>query len=276
MAKFAELPPKQRQLARFFLDHEEVVAFVSAHEVGERTGISPATVVRFCQVLGYEGYPDLQAAIRAQFPPYRTAVQKLADHMADGISDDHLATQVAQTSIRNIEQTLSRVSEAQLTEAVTDIIQARQIRVFGSGISAAAAVFAQHALVSLGFSVRLSLNGGVEQIMELARLTDQDVVIGISVWRYLRHTIEAIETAREIGASCIALTDSPVAPVAALADYVFVADIEGAVHSRSLIGMLSLIDLISDTIALRRPQESMTALQRIDQLYRQNDMLQSE
>lgn len=273
LANFAGLPPKQRRLARFFLDHEDMVAFASAHDIGERAGASAATVVRVCRTLGYAGYTDLQAAVRAQFPQYRTAVQKLADHMANDGFIENLPSQVAQANVHNIQQTLSRVSDEDLAGAVAAIIQARQIRIFGSGLSAAAAVFAEHALTQLGFLARACTNGGLVQTMELARLTDRDLVLVINVWRYLCSTVEAAKAAREIGAVCIALTDSPVAPIASLADHVFVASIEGAFHSRSLAGILSLIDLLSAAIVAERPEESMEALQRVDTLYRQNGML---
>ncbi len=273
MATFAELPPKQRRLARFFLDNEDVIAFASANYISEQAGASAATVVRFCRALGYEGYLDLQAAIRAQFPQYLTAVQKLAERMANGVLTENLPAQVAQANTDNIQQTMSQVSEADLADAVAAIIRARQIRIFGSGLSAAAAIFAEHSLTMLGFSARACINGGLDQVMEISRLTDRDLVIIISVWRYLRHTIKAAEAAHDVGVTCIALTDSPVAPVAALADYVFVAGIEGAAHSRSLTGILSLIDLMSAVIVTERPKKSMKALQRIDTLYRQNGML---
>ena len=112
--------------------------------------------------------------------------------------------------------------------------------------------------------------------MEVSRLTDQDLVIVISVWRYLRSTVEAAEAARAAGATCIALTDSPVAPVTTLADHVLITDIEGALHSRSLSGVLSLIDLFSAAIVVESPQESMESLQRIDAFYQEFDMLLSD
>jgi len=276
LAIFDRLPQKQRRLARYFLDNEDVVAFASAHDIGERSETSAATVVRFCRALGYEGYTDLQSAIRAKFPQYGTAVQKLAARMANGNLTEDFPPQIARANTKNIQQTLNRVSDADLAGAVAAIIAARRIRIFGNGLSAAAAILAEHSLTTLGFLARACTNGGMEQITELSRLAEGDLVIVVSVWRYLRATIEAAEAARAVGAVCIALTDSPVAPVAALADYVFIADIEGAVHSRSLAGIMSLIELISATIVAKRPQESVEALQRLDAFYRQHDMLQSD
>ena len=66
------------------------------------------------------------------------------------------------------------------------------------------------------------------------------------------------------------------APVARLANYIFIASTEGAAHSRSLTGIISLIELINAAIASERPHESMAALQRLDALYRQNSLLLSD
>ena len=273
LANSPNLSPKQRRLARYMIDHEDVVAFASTSQIAEQTGTSAATVVRFCQVLGYEGYPDLQAAVRSQLPQYRTAVQKLTERIPDGNLTEHLPAQIAQININNTQKTLSQISDSDLTNVVAAIVRARNIRIFGSGLSAAAAISAEYALSVLGFAARACTNGGVSQLLEISRLTGQDLVIVISVWRYLRNTVEAAKAARAAGATCIAITDSPVAPVATLADHVFITDIEGAVHSRSLSGILSLIDLFSAAIVVERPQESLEALQRIDTFYLENDML---
>ena len=276
LANFSNLSPKQRKLARFFLDHEDVVALASTSQIAEQTGASAATVVRFCQVLGYEGYPDLQAAVRSQLPQYQTAVQKLAERIIDGNLTEHLPAQIAQANINNTQKTLSQISDSELTNIVAAIIRARNVRIFGSGLSAAVAISAEYTLSVLGFAARACTDGGVSQLLEISRLTDQDLVIVISVWRYLRNTVEAAEAARAAGATCIAITDSPVAPVATLADHVLITDIEGAVHSRSLSGIMSLIDLFSAAIVVERPQESLEALQRIDTFYLENDMLLSD
>ncbi len=276
LTQFSTLSPKQRQLARFILDNEDMVAFASASDIGEQVGASAATVVRFCRALGYQGYTDLQATIRTQFPQYRTAVEKMAAHLANGGPGDNLAARVAQTGTQNIQDTMSQVSGDTLAAAAAAIARARHIRIFGSGLSAPAAMLIEHSFLSLGFSARACSHGRANQSLELAQLTNKDLVIVISLWRYLRETVEAAQSARQVGAACIAMTDSPVAPVAQLADFVFVAVTEGAAHSRSLTGIIALIELLSATLVSNHPNESMAALQRLDALYRQNALLLSD
>jgi DNA-binding MurR/RpiR family transcriptional regulator len=276
LAMFSELSPKQRRLARFFLDHEDEIAFVSATYIGTRAGASPATVVRFCRALGYEGFTELQTAIRVQFPQYRTAVQKFTDQMANGGFPDNLPAQIAQAAGQNIQTTLTQLSGGDLAGAVAAIIQAERIHIFGSGLSVAAAALAEYSLTTLGFLALACLNGGVRQTLEVSQITERDLVIVIAIWRYMRHEVDAVKAARTAGATCIAITDSLVSPLADLADYTFVAATEGAAHSRSLVGILALIELISATLAAERPEKSMESLKRIDALYRESGMLWSK
>jgi len=273
LANFPNLSPKQRQLARYFIDHEDVVAFATTGQIAEQTGASAATVVRFCRALGYEGFTDLQTTIRSQLPQYLTAVQKLAERINIGDFTEHLPAIIAQANVNNIQNTLSQVSDSVFTDIVAAIIRARHIRIFGNGIAAAAAISAEFALSMLGFAAQACTSCGGSQLIEISRLTEKDLVIVISVWRYLRDTVEAAEAARVAGATCIAITDSPVAHIASLADYVLIADMEGGLHSRSISGILSLIDLISAAIVVERPQASMESLQKIEAFYHEFDML---
>ena len=276
LATFSDLSPKQRRLARYFLDHEDEIAFASATYIGARAGASPATVVRFCRALGYDGFTELQTAIRTQFPQYRTAVQKFTDQMANGGFPDNLPARIAQTAGRNIQTTLTELSGPDLAGAVTAIIRAERIHIFGSGLSVAAAALAEYSLATLGFSALACLNGGVRQTLEVSQITERDLVIVIAIWRYMRHEVEAVKAARTVGATCIAITDSLVSPLADLGDYTFVAATEGAAHSRSLVGILSLIELISAILAAERPEKSMESLKRIDALYRESGILWSD
>ena len=276
LAAFSELSPKQRRLARFFLDHEDEVAFASASYIGTQAGASPATVVRFCRALGYEGFTDLQTAIRVQFPQYRTTIQKFREQLANGGFPDDLPAQIAQTNSQNIQTTLAQLPDPDLTGAVAAIGRAERIHIFGSGLSVAAAVLAEYSLTTLGFSALACLNGGVRQTLEVSQITARDLVIVIAIWRYMRHEVEALKAARTVGATCIAITDSVVSPLADSADHTFVAATEGAAHSRSLVGILSLIELMSATLAAERPKQSMESLKRIDALYRESGMLWSE
>jgi len=276
LKEFDSLSPKQRTLARFLLENETAPAFYSAGDIAAEVDISPATVVRFARALGYEGYTDLQDAIRTALPAYRTIAERMAERVANGHDDHDLRGRVTEVGTRMVRETMAGIAQEELDRTVEAILAAEQIKIFGSGLSSAAAILAEYHLVMLGLSARAFLNEGVGQVLHLAHIAPGDLVIVVSIWRYIRSTLEALEVAREAGATCVAITDSPVSQVAGLADHVLVADTEGPAHSRSLGGIVALIDLIAATIADRRPEAGMAAIERIEELYLKNDMLLKE
>ena len=70
LAVFDSLSPKQRRLARFILDSEEVVAFASADELAAQVGTSAATVVRFARPLATTATPTFS---RPCAPTFRSS-----------------------------------------------------------------------------------------------------------------------------------------------------------------------------------------------------------
>ncbi len=57
----------QKDVAQYIVDHLDEAAFQTAEELARRANTSSSTVVRFSQALGFEGFPELQAAAREEY-----------------------------------------------------------------------------------------------------------------------------------------------------------------------------------------------------------------
>ena len=272
-AAFPHLSRGQKQIARFVVDNEYFVAFASAADVAQKVGVSTATVVRFCQALGYEGYPYLQAAIRQRFPHSAATVQKIEERLASPIPESDVLAQVFATDIDNIKHTMELAAPETFESAVAEIDGASGILVVGGGVSATPALFFAHSLKTMGFSVQVATTGGAPLSLELCALRPDDMLIGISFWRYFRETVEAMSRAKEIGAKRIAITDSELSPLVQLADYVLLTATDGVAHSASPIASLSLINAFVAALAFRRPQQTLAALRSVDAAYRESQIL---
>ena len=271
-----KLSPKQKRLARFMLDNKYFVSFASAGQVGEKVGASAATVVRFAQTLGYEGFSELQAAIRDELPNYLTAVERIQERLAAPPSPGDIPHQVFHTDITNIERTANHLSGAQLDAALEEIAQADRILVLGSGLSAAPALFLAHSLKVMGFDVRASTDGGLSLAVEIAQLRPNTVLIAIDLWRYARSTVEAVRAARQQGARIITVTDSAVSPLAQLADHAFEVATDGVAHSLSPTAVISLLNVFIAALSYRLPEQTMESLRRVDAAYRKHNLLITE
>jgi DNA-binding MurR/RpiR family transcriptional regulator len=66
-ARFEECSRSQKDVAQYIVDHLDEAAFQTAEELARHANTSSSTVVRFSQALGFEGFPELQAAAREEY-----------------------------------------------------------------------------------------------------------------------------------------------------------------------------------------------------------------
>lgn len=272
-ANFPYLSRKQKIIARFVMDNEYFVAFASAAEVGSKVNTSAATVVRFCQSVGFTGYSHLQTAIREKFPRFLTTIQRLEERSVSPIAENDLLARVFSTDIDNIKHTMELIDLEVFDTAVTEICNAASILVVGGGVSAPLALLLTHSLKVMGFPANVVTTSGVTLSLELSSLKQGDLLVGISFWRYLRETVGAMSWAKDVGAKRIAITDSELSPLVRLADYPFIMTTDGVAYSMSSVASISLINAIAASLSFRRPQQTLAALRSIDSLNKESNLL---
>lgn len=272
-AAFDQLSPKQQALARLILDNRYYASFASAAEIGEKVESSAATVVRLCQALGYQGLPDLQEAIRTELPSYLTAVERLQQHLTVLPVNGEIPQRVFATDEQNLRRTGNATSSVTFDAAVSLLANARSVLVVATGVAAAPAMFLAYSLQVVGLHARAALDGDVALGVSTAHLGADDVVVGISVWRYIRSTVEAIEGAKANGVRTIAITDSVVSPLARAAELAFEVATDGVAHSLSVTAMMSLINALIAGVSLSDPTRTSQALQRVDHQFLSRNLL---
>jgi len=270
---FPDLPRGQKQVARFVVDNDSAVAFASATELAERSGVSAATVVRFCQAMGFEGYPHLQAAFRKRLRHSLTTAQRLEERLRAPVPKDDLLAQVFGHNIDNIKHLMTLVDPDVFEAAVHEFGRARHIVVVAGGLSASPAIFLSHSLRVMGFNVHEVTAGGVPLSLERSILGPDDLLVTIGFWRYFRHIVDAMAWAKVRGTPRIAVTDSELSPLAQLADYAFIANTDGVGHSVSPLAATALMEAFVVALSFERPQETLAALREVDTAYRESGLL---
>lgn len=267
------LSPKHKNIARFVLDNHYFTSFASASQVGEKNNTTAATVVRFAQALGYEGYSEMQDALRSELPVYMTTAARMQKRMSAENPPASNPQQVFYTDINNIERTASSLSEESLNAALDAILKAKRILVIGAGLSYAPVAFLAHSLKVMGFDALAVQGEGLQSAVEISRIKPDDLMIAIDLWRYVRLTVNAVSQAKDIGAPVIAITDSIVSPLAQMADIAFEIATEGIAHSLSITALMSLLNVFVAMLADRVPEQVYESLKRVDAAYRGNDLL---
>ena len=120
----------QKAIANYILENYETAAYMTAAKLGETTGVSESTVVRFSMELGYEGYPHFQKALQEELKVKLTSVQRL--NAASRFSDDaSIVKSILQADMDSLKYTYENLDEDAFSKAVKTILDAKKIYIMG-------------------------------------------------------------------------------------------------------------------------------------------------
>lgn len=268
LAVAAKLSRRQQAIADFVLDKYDEVPFLSVLEVAERTGASEATVVRFCQRIGYSGYSDMKTAlVDALRNEMRTAADSSEEPLANDIGRDSLAA-VARLEQQNIRRLLAGVDKQAFRSVAAALFKADHIFTVGFGISAYHADFASYLFTEHGLrSTRLATRFTSPR-EQLIVLRPSDLVVAFSFPPYSKQTLDILEESRQRGISTVVVTDRATAPGAAIADQTLVVSSHRMTFTNASAAVHVLLNALVVEIAERHRGETVNAISRINEILR--------
>jgi DNA-binding MurR/RpiR family transcriptional regulator len=225
-----ELSPTEQRLGRFVLEHTDEVPFLSTAELSERTGVSTASVTRFAQRLGYEGYPHLQREIRAYL---RSAFAPKVAPEAGPLET------FWQTEAANLEL-VRQVPQAALETAAEALAAARRVWVVAGRATQYVAQYGCYDLLTCRSDVNFVLSEHIGSIELSVDVEATDVLLVYTIRRYTKATTRLVELWKRRNPRVILITDDGHPPVARLADQVIRVPILNGSGLRSLASLTSL------------------------------------
>lgn len=268
-SRMSEFSKGQKRISAFLIEHYDQAVYLTAAKLGEITGVSESTVVRFANELGFDGYPKLQRALEEVVKNRLTASQRMRVS-TERISkkDKHLLQAILQSDSERIFSTMDEIDEAAFDDAVEKMLSAKKIYIVGGRSSAPLSSF-------LAFYLNLMLDNVVNvsginltEIFEgIFRIDEGDVFIGISFPRYSSRTIKAMQYANKNGARTIALTDSKNSPLAQYADCLLTSRSDMLSFIDSLVAPLSVINALLVAVSLRKKDDLEKSLDKLERLW---------
>ncbi len=266
------LTPKLKGAARVILDNPNLVATTSMRGLAKRCGVTPPTMIRLANAVGYKNYESFRRVFQEAVNEQSFASQ--ADRLqrssaADGL--DSIVNEIETASLRNVSQFHQDLDLDALSKAARVIIGAPQVHVIAAGGIHWIASYLHYVCKMAVPQVRLPLTSGNGLVEGLISLAEGDVILTMAYHPYSRHTIEAAEFALARGARLIYLTDSRAAPLAARAEVLLLqktaspqffpsvvavmAALETLIAAIVALGGESAIDNISDYLEIRKESE---------------------
>ena len=185
----------QKRIALYIEEHYDKAAFMTASKLGETVGVSESTVVRFASELGYDGYPKLQKAMQEMIRNKLTSVQRI-EVTSSRIGDQNVLDSVLNQDIEKIRRTIEETSHEDFNRAVDEICEAKRIYIFGVRSTGAIAGFLSYYFGLIFDNVTLiNTTSAASTYEQIFRISEEDVMIGISFPRYSSMAVEAMDFA---------------------------------------------------------------------------------
>ncbi len=251
-ARYASLSPAHRKIADYLLADGRRAALEPIATVARSLHTSESTVVRFAQSLGYEGYPELRDQLRERFLTTATSLDRLAASTADSSARGSVLERVLAEDADAVLGTLAQIPIETFDAVVAAIASARRTYVVGfRGSAGLALVLGMGLRIFMPETRVIAVNVG-DTAEELLSLRRGDVVIVISVLRYAGQTLDILGYAHDAKARTVAITDSPVSPVARLADHVLLVKPTAPRSMASYAAIASLASALTEAVAARK------------------------
>ena len=208
-ARSADLSPAEAKVARFFADHREEVAFISAAEIAERLETSDATVVRAAQALGYDGLPELKQELREALRTRATPALRLGrslQEFGDGaaaILEHSLADHV-----RLVDEARRTLRAEEFRKAIDVLDEAERIAVFGLGPNGKLAEYLALRLRRIGRDAIALTGRGASLADDLLGLRRGDALVALVFDRANAEARATLVQAKKRRVPVVLLTDT--------------------------------------------------------------------
>jgi DNA-binding MurR/RpiR family transcriptional regulator len=264
-AEFPSLPERMREVGRYLLDHPEDVALLSMREQARRVGVPPATMTRFAQRLGYAGFDELRAlfaaSIRGRVSDFGVRAGELAARR-ERLGEPTLALALANGLAERVAALTHPDRQGAIVDAAGLLAGARRIFCAGHRSCYAPAYHFAYVAGLYGAPTRLLDGPGGVGGDALSAGGAEDALLAVSFSPYTRFTVELAAFARDAGIVVVALTDSPLSPLARVADRVISVPTDLAEAAYVTAPAFAAAEMLAALVIARIGAEGRAALDR--------------
>ena len=259
---YNSLRASEQKVADYINVHPEEIIYLSISALADKCGVSEASVIRLCKVLGYEGYQALKISMaRSLIAP----VKYIHEEIEEGDDLDKITQKVMVADMKAIEDTLKILDRAEVGRAIDAMSNARKIEFYGLGGSAPVAFDAQHKFLRHGIPC-IAYNDSHMQIMSASMLGKGDVVVGISHSGSTIDIVDSLKIASKSGAETICITSSENSPITKVTSIKLIISARELTYRpepmASRIAQLAVIDVLSVGVALKREGQVVSNIEK--------------
>ncbi|MEN8191191.1 MAG: MurR/RpiR family transcriptional regulator [Bacteroidota bacterium] len=272
MENLDSIPKRQREVIKYITDHPDDIALLTIRELSEILKINPATIIKACKELGYDGFNDLKKHQRVVYRQKKaTGYESMLDKLeAEGslkkkspLEDTIKASLLTDLDVLN--RTVAKISWSEIVDVVNIIIKSKRTYIVGLEAARSIAVFLAAELRTYIPNVQEVIYGSGYLFDYMRHFEKDDVVIGISFGKCIRQTVNAVKSAQEEGIKTISITDSELSPLYKYSDISLLTASSSNSYFSPFIGAMSISMAILACCAEMKGEEAIEQLKIVKQ-----------
>ena len=208
-----KLPKRMRECANFLAENYDRIAVSTVAELAQGAGVQPSAMMRFCQVMGFSGFSEMQKLFRTAYvpglPDYDTRLKNLRETGAG--SPAALLAEFVEAGRLSLENLASSVDEAALERAVAELSKANMIHIVGLRRAFPVASYLSYAFEKM--QIPSMLHDGTGKLDHSHAIREGDAVIAVTFAPYSEETIDLALDAASRGLTVVGMTDTNLSPL---------------------------------------------------------------
>lgn len=271
VAALPDIPAQVQRGARYVLDHPDDVIIYSMRELAERAAVSPATLVRLANLLGFGKWSEIRLIHSESL---RSAPAAYIDRARDvvGSTDRDLVQETFASHQTNMAHTEAVNGSDAILGAAETLAGAE--RIFVSAFMSCRAP--GHTFVYLCRMLRdgVILLDAETLPAELLGLGQGDVVLSINFQPYSREILQVVDAVKRSGAGLVCLSDSRASPLTPLAGHVLIFGPNGPSFFPSITSATALVESLLAAMLARLGEDAKDRIGTIEEtLYRSGNYI---
>jgi DNA-binding MurR/RpiR family transcriptional regulator len=267
-SRFEDLTRAERQLADTLLAHYPVAGLASITALAEKAQVSTPTVARLVKKLGYTGYPDFQASLRAELEATISSPLAKYDYWAEGAPDEHILNRFAEAVTTNLRSTLSHIATRSF-DTVAELLAdtERDVAIVGGRITRSLADYLFTHMQVIRNRVTLVPSSAGTWPHYLLNMQAGSVLVVFDIRRYENDLLRFVEMAREREVIVVLFTDQWGSPISKHAQHVFTCRIEAPSAWDSSVVTLFMVEALIAAVENLRWEVTRERIRVLEDLF---------
>lgn len=265
----ADLTPAERSLSDILLRDYPVAGLQSITKLAEAAGVSTPTVIRLARKLGFDGYPEMQGALREEAGAQIKQPLSKREGWPSASKGSAAFQGFADAVFENLNRTIERL-DTKTFDAVARYLAdpKRQIVLLGGRITRSNADYFFNHLQIIRPKVTLLSQSPNVWPQYLLDMGPKSVLIVFDIRRYERELGRMAELARDKGAVIVLFTDQWGSPISKIADHTFNAPVEVPSSWDSTLGISLIVEALIAEVQSRRWTKAKDRIDALEDMFK--------